>query len=170
MQNRITAIKKKGDEGERYLNSWFQENGLTYFQINQDIESFMHTFANVMKRPDFFLLLEGLGMIAVDAKNYKLSCGYFTLNKDELHRALSYEIITKMPFWFAYLQKTESGNVWHWISGLKALDVGQKRINRKTNDEFLAISLSDFAAIRCQKDVAKLYNAQSRLKASIIGI
>ena len=163
-------IIEKGNEGEDRLNKWFQENGLTYFQIKQDVQSFMHTFAKVMKRPDFFLLLEGLSMIAVDAKNYKLSCGYFTLNKDELLRALSYEIITKMPFWFAYLHQTETGSQWYWISALKALDVGTVRINSSTKEEFLVLSLSDFISVRHQEDIRKLYTQRSQLNAKIVPI
>jgi hypothetical protein len=170
MQNNNSKIIDKGNVGESRLNSWFQENGLTYFQIKQDVESFMHTFAKVMKRPDFFLLLEGLGMIAVDAKNYRLSMGYFTLNKEELHRALSYEIITKMPFWFAYMQQTENGMTWYWLSAMKALEVGQTRLNGKTGAEFLAISINDFIAIRQHDDIGKLYTNRSRIKATIVPV
>jgi len=168
MYTENTTIIEKGNEGEERLNKWFQENGLTYFQIKQDVQSFMHTFAKVMKRPDFFLLLEDVSMIAVDAKNYKLSCGYFTLNKGELHRALSYEIITKMPFWFAYLHQTETGTKWYWMSALKALEVGTVRTNSRTNEEFLALSLSDFISIQHQEDIGKLYTQRSQLKATVV--
>nr|MBF0221412.1 hypothetical protein [Desulfobulbaceae bacterium] len=165
-----TEIMIRGNEGEDRLNSWFQENGLTYFPVKQDIKSFLHTFAKTMKRPDFFLLLEGISMIAVDAKNYSLSCGYFTLNKDELYRALSYEIITKMPFWFAYLHQHEGGSTWYWISALKALDAGVTRLNSQTKEEFLAISLNDFISVRNHEDISKLYTNRCRLNAKIVPI
>jgi len=52
--NKSTAtILEKGTDGEVRLNNWLRENGITYFQIKQDIQSFMHSFAQVMKRPDF---------------------------------------------------------------------------------------------------------------------
>ncbi len=165
-----TKIIQKGIDGEDRLNKWLQENGLTYFQIKQDIQSFMHTFAQIMKRPDFFVLVEGLSMLAVDAKNYRLSNGYFSLNKEELGRALSFEIITKMPFWFAYLHQSEEGSTWYWISALKALDVGTTRVNGTTGEEFLVISVSDFIAIRNQEDICKLYTQRSKLNAKIVPI
>lgn len=163
-----SSILQKGNEGEELLNIWFQENDVTYFQIKQDIQSFMHTFAKTMKRPDFFMLLEGVSMIAVDAKNYNASYGYYTLNKQELLRALSYEIITKMPFWFAYLHQSAGEMKWYWISALKALDRGMTRVNSNTKEEFLVLSLSEFTAVKRQEDFGKLYTERSRLEATIV--
>jgi len=169
--NKSTAtILEKGTDGEVRLNNWLRENGITYFQIKQDIQSFMHSFAQVMKRPDFFVLVEGLSMLAVDAKNYSLSNGYFTLNKIELEKAIAFEIITKMPFWFAYLHQSDSGSTWYWISALKALYAGIMRVNKTTGEEFLVISVSEFIAIRNQSDISKLYTQRSGLNAKIVPI
>ncbi len=150
------VIKAKGDEGEAALNKWFQDNNLCYLFISQDSSSFASLFRDTIKRPDFLLLIESVGLIAVDAKNYKRSGGVYTLKlEEELVRVLTFERLFRIPVWYAYRGKND--NEWYWISGLKALEVGVRRNNTKKNEEFLAIKLEHFAAITSGDDIGKLY-------------
>lgn len=158
MHSQNQAAEKKGLIGEFSLNQWFQENGVPYFWLRQDVESFLHTFSGRIKRPDFFVLLEGISVIAVDAKNYRLSCGVYTIGKEELDKAIAYEILTKMPFWFAFMHKGQAGINWYWISALKARSSGSIRTNRQTNKDFFAIGLSHFISIRHQEDFGRLFS------------
>lgn len=153
------TISQKGKIGEEALNDWLQSIGISYLYINQSPETFANLFKGSLKRPDFLVLLESVGMIAVDAKNYTLFNNEYSLPLEtELRRVLAFERLFRIPVWYAYKSEGEEGNpVWHWISALKALEVGQVRINKTTKEEFLAIHLSHFEQIVTGEDIGKLY-------------
>ncbi|MDA8231638.1 MAG: hypothetical protein M0006_09895 [Magnetospirillum sp.] len=153
------TIAVKGEIGERRLNEWMQAAGLSYLYINQAKEVFARIFSGTVKRPDFLMLLESIGLIAVDAKNYALHRGEFTLPLEtELRRVLTFERLFRIPVWYAYLQEKEGGaTVWYWISALKAIEVGQVRKNSKTGEDFVAIKLEHFERIEKNEDLGKLY-------------
>jgi len=163
-KNYDQTIVDKGKVGEIKLTSWFQRNNMSFFPINQSPETFAHLFSKNIKRPDFFVLLESLGMIAVDAKNYSLSGGCFTLSKMEIKHAMAFEMFTRMSFWFAYLHIHNNGSiVWYWINVFRALDAGVSRVNGETEEEFLAIKKCDFLPIASQHDLGLLFSQPSHL-------
>lgn len=153
------SITEKGQAGEVALNSWLQSAGLSYLYVNQSPETFSNLFAGSIKRPDFLVLLESIGLIAVDAKNYTLSKGVFSLPlESELKKVLTFERLFRIPVWYAYLGEiNDDKSVWYWISAIKALEVGQVRINSKTQEEFIAIKLEHFERIETNEDLGKLY-------------
>ena len=153
------SIAEKGLVGEAALNSWLQSTGISYLYINQSPDTFANLFKGALKRPDFLVLFESVGMIAVDAKNYTLFNDEYSLPLEaELRRVLTFERLFRIPVWYAYLsQETGNSTVWYWISALKALEVGQVKKNSKTGDEFLAIKLCHFERIERGEDLAKLY-------------
>ncbi len=153
------SISKKGMIGETALNNWFKTIEISYLYINQSQETFSGLFKGNVKRPDFLVLFESIGMIAVDAKNYTLFNGEFSLPfEEELRRTLSFERLFRIPVWYAYLHE-ENGNseVWYWISALKATEVGTVRKNTKTGDKFLTIALNHFERVEKAQDLSKLY-------------
>lgn len=154
----MNAITQKGLDGEQALNKWLNDNGLSYLYIDQKSDTFSRLFSKSLKRPDFLILLESIGLIAVDAKNYQLSGGVYTLNmENEFQKALTFERIFRIPLWYAYLGYEDDQEVWYWISALKAIEVGEVRTNRKKGENFLAIKLEHFEAISCNNDLGKLY-------------
>lgn len=152
------TIAVKGEIGERRLNEWMQAAGLSYLYINQAKDVFARIFNGSVKRPDFLVLLESIGLIAVDAKNYALHRGEFTLLLEtELRRVLTFERLFRIPVWYAYLHEEDGVTVWYWISALRAIEVGQVRRNSKTGEDFVAIKLEHFERIEKNEDLGKLY-------------
>jgi Holliday junction resolvase len=155
----MLTIEDKGAEGERELNHWLRANGLAYVYIAQSPDTFAGLFPGKVKRPDFLVLLDSVGLIAVDAKNKAPFDGGFTLKMEaEVRRVLTFERVFRMPVWYAYLGRDEAGKiVWYWISALRAVEVGKRRVNRESSEEFLAIQLKYFAEVRTNEDLGKLY-------------
>ena len=154
------TIALKGEIGERRMNVWLQETGLPYLYINQAKDVFAPLFYGTVKRPDFLVLLEAIGLIAVDAKNYALNNGEYTLPLEkELKRVLTFERLFRIPVWYAYFHEGDANNppVWYWISALKAVEVGKVRKNQTTKEEFIAIRLEHFERIERNEDLGKLY-------------
>jgi hypothetical protein len=157
----------KGKKGEETLNEWLKAETLPYLYVGQSPDTFATLFPGAVKRPDFLILLQSLGLIAVDAKNYKFSGGVFTLNlEQELRKMITFERLFRIPVWFAYMH--EDGKKWYWISGLKAVEVGEVRVN-KNNEKFLALKLEDFAEITTSKDMGKLYTMKIESLNKIAG-
>ncbi len=144
-----------GKIGEEALANWFSQNNLSYLSICQNPDTFAKLFTGTVKRPDFFLLFDSLGLIAVDAKNIKpYKNTYFSLPlEDELQRAITFERIFRMPLWYA-IYATDH---WYWISALKAIQVGKKMQNRSTKQVFLSICKNNFVQIVDGADLSKLY-------------
>ena len=167
----MTDIKQKGDTGEAALNQWFKSQQLSYVAICQAKESFQPLFSNDVKRPDFLLLFESIGLIAVDAKNYKLNTGkYYTLPiETELKRSVAFERLFRLPLWYAYY---DNDNSWYWISALKAVEVGKER--GKGDGRFIAIKRDQFEHIKTADDLAKLYTHRlpsiSKIAALPVGL
>ena len=169
----VLPIEDRGQEGEDKLNAWLRTNGLAYLYVRQSPDTFASLFPGVVKRPDFLVLLDSVGLIAVDAKNKALYRGVFTLKMEsELRRVLAFERLFRMPFWYAYFWRDPaSGEVaWYWISALKAIEVGARRTERKTGEEFLAIDLAHFAEVRCNGDLGKLYTQRMPSLSKIHGL
>ena len=58
-----------GKQGEDAMNAWLQLHGFSYVAICQAPDTFAPLFGTAVKRPDFLLLLESIGLIAIDVKN-----------------------------------------------------------------------------------------------------
>ena len=152
-------IIAQGAHGESALNAWLQKWQLSYVAICQSPGTFSTLFPQHVKRPDFLLLIPSLGTIAVDAKNYTLSGGVYTLTLEtELRRSVAFERLFRMPLWYAYMDHEADGERWFWISALQAVEVGTVRKNSHSGDAFLSIPLSEFVQVETSADLAKLYS------------
>lgn len=157
LPSRTQTIEEKGRIGEQALNGWFQREGLGYVAICQSPESFAPMFKADVKRPDFLMLIEGVGLLAVDAKNYRQWNGQFTLNiSNELRQSVAFERLFRIPLWYAYRDCESSDPAWYWISALKIVEVGVRR--GQSNNQFLSIDLRHFERIEIAADLAKLYS------------
>ncbi len=151
-------IIHKGKEGERDFNNWLNDNKLSYLYVDQSVETFSTLFKGNVKRPDFLLLLESVGMIAIDVKNHTQYKNSFSLNMEsEFLRSLSFERLFRLPLWYAYKSENNGRLVWLWISALKALEVGVISINSKSKEKFLRIDVKHFEEISTNEDIGKLY-------------
>lgn len=149
---------RDGKAGEAALAKWFNANGLAHVSICQQPETFATLFAGTVKRPDFLLLFDSLGLIAVDAKNLSVykpqQVEYYSLPLDEeVRRAIAFERIFRMPIWYAVMGDDDE---WYWISGLKAVEVGYPNQSSE-GKSFINIRRSDFVVVRTGDDLAKLY-------------
>lgn len=152
------SIREKGEAGEVALNEWLKANRLSYLYVDQSSDSFSTLFNGAVKRPDFLVLLESIGLIAVDAKNYTLSRDEYTLKYEgEVKQVLAFERLFRIPVWYAYLGKDSEGPCWYWISALRALEVGELRTRSEDSVQFLAIKLSEFCKVRSNSDLGGLY-------------
>jgi hypothetical protein len=135
--------------------AWLKKENLPYVSICQSQQTFAALFAKNVKRPDFFLLFESLGLIAIDVKNYGLPGeSRYTLNLDrELRTSVAFERLFRIPVWYAYHDDASS---WYWISALKAIEVGG-RPEHGRNGEYLSIGRDQFAHITKREDLSKLY-------------
>lgn len=148
----------KGAIGEKCLLQWFQTNNISFFPIEQTPHTFAKAFTHTIKRPDFLVLLPYIGTIAVDAKNYQFAQGGFTIGETELNKALRFEMVTRMPFWFAYLHKHEIGQEWYWINAVKVLHTGTLKQNRTTHEGFYAIDINNFTPVRARADFGQIFS------------
>lgn len=148
-------LNKKGDEAEKSFLKWLDENGFSFLYINQDTESFPTLFKNSVKRPDFLVLIDSIGLIAVDVKNYNpYKDKYYGLPYEaELKKTLSFERMFRIPVWYAYSHEDS----WLWISALKAVEVGKILKNKEKKEEFLSICITDFTEVKTNNDIGKLW-------------
>ena len=148
---------RRGEDGEQAMADWLDTAGLGYLYVAQSPERFAGLFGDEVKRPDFLVLIDSLGLIAVDVKNYTAKGGEYTLRFDkEVKKVIAFERIFRIPVWYAYLSK-EGKQTWHWISALKAIEVGEMRSRRDNGEKFLAIKMKEFVEIRENADLGKLY-------------
>lgn len=149
------ANLERGAAGEAALNRWLQAQQLSYVAVCQAKDSFATLFPGAVKRPDFLVLIDAVGLIAVDAKNYSFKHGVYTLELEaELRRSITFERLFRIPIWYAYFDASDAS--WYWISALKALEDGALKTSSE-GKQFLAIPRDCFAHVTTAADLAQLY-------------
>lgn len=150
-------IKARGDFGELKLAEWFGRSGLPYLAIDQERHSFFRDFSGTLKRPDFLLLINSIGLVAIDAKNLEKFDGGFTFSlRGEILRALNFEQSFRLPLWYAVLCDEQ----WYWISLQKVVGVGRVRRNRHNKQPFLYVGIEHFAKVYLAKDLGQIIGLQ----------
>jgi hypothetical protein len=144
-----------GDEGEALFMAWLNRVSLSFLYIKQDKTSFPTLFKASAKRPDFLILLEGIGMIAVDVKNHTANLN-LNLEKD-MKRTSTFEQLFRIPVWFVFVDQQNKGNSWYWISALKAFEVGASCLLGEKQEPGLRIQKSDCQHVTSGQDMSKLY-------------
>jgi hypothetical protein len=153
-------------EISKNLTFWLDENKFSYLYINQDSESFPRLFTNQVKRPDFLLLIDSIGLIAVDIKNYNIfKDKHLSLNyESEFKKTLAFERLFRLPVWYVYKNNDE----WLWISALKAIEVGEIKINSGTKEQFLSLHIDDFTVVKSNNDIGKLWEQRVQFSNKLI--
>ncbi len=169
----MSAIIDQGRIGEEAFNHWLSQSGMSYVSICQAQDTFTQLFSTNVKRPDFLVLFESVGLLAVDVKNYNCHRGVYTLELEaELRRSLAFERLFRLPLWYAYYDQTNEEESWYWISALKAIEVGEVRERGSDGLKFLAIRREEFEHISRASDLAKLYTHRlpgtAKIAASVI--
>ena len=150
--NKIVQICKNAEQD--FLN-WLDENKFSYLYINQDIESFSKLFTNQVKSPNFLLLIDSIGLVAVNIMNYTtFKDKHLSLNyESEFKNTLTFEKLFKLPVWYVY----KNNDQWLWINALKAIEVGEIKTNSETKEQFLSLNIDDFTIVKSNNDIGKLW-------------
>lgn len=149
--------KEKGKRGEKALRGWLDEHSFSYLCLNQDQETFPKIFKSEnVKRPDFLVVIDSIGLIAVDVKNYNRDGPSYALPIDsEFEKVMGFESLFRLPIWFVYFDEDE--NTWYWISALKAVKVGRFRKGKNGRSDFYSIRIEEFVEIHTRQDFGKLF-------------
>ena len=161
--NKIVQICKNAEQD--FLN-WLDENKFSYLYINQDIESFSKLFTNQVKSPNFLLLIVSIGLVAVNIMNYTtFKDKHFSLNyESEFKNTLTFEKLFKLPIWYVY----KNNDQWHWISALKAIEVGEIKTNSETKEQFLSLNIDDFTIVKSNSDICKVWEQRVAFSDKLI--
>lgn len=148
----------KGIQGESDFKLWLERNQFSYLHVNALNTTFSTLFKKDVKKPDFILLLESIGMIAVDVKNSSPYKNSYTLSLGtDCFRSISFERIFRIPLWYAYNSEIDGQTIWLWISAIKALEVGVISKNSHTDENFIRIDLKYFNKIKSKDDVKSMF-------------
>ena len=142
-------LAERGRRGEEAFKQWLNQCRRAFVHVNQERDMFASLFSKNLKRPDFLVLIDSVGLLAVDVKNRRLNRKgdrvFYTLPRDaELKPTLAFERIFRLPMWYAFASTDDSG--WYWISALRAVETGTERINR--GETYLEIELHQFANLK----------------------
>lgn len=139
---------------EEHFKKWLDEKRYCYLFINQEPETFPEFFRGLSKRPDFLIVINGLGLIAVDVKERlpHPNGGDFILDEeDEIEKYLEFERITRLPVWFVFGNPQDRFDVWRWIPLSKVFQCRLQE-SSKTGESFRAIPPSECIAIQRKRD------------------
>ncbi|MGB0901804.1 hypothetical protein [Halocynthiibacter sp.] len=149
-EEKLTS-KQKGDLGELRFSKWLDGQKAGYVFIKQSgSNSFALSFSNALKRPDFFVLIERLGLIAVDVKFLKSDEGYFRVDLEkDLVLSAEFESHFRMCFWFAFLgdgKKNTQGS-WYFINAMEVVEKGTEELGDDGKVKFIKIPFSECVEI-----------------------
>lgn len=153
-------LQALGQDGENRFRDWLDKCGRSYVHVNQSRDTFAQLFrSGKVKRPDFIVLMDSIGLLAVDVKNRKMKADHFTLPiSSELKPTLAFERIFRLPVWYAFCHTPKDGvEEWHWISALRAVESGEEHTDKK-DSSYLRIHRSNFATLQTNDDFGKLFS------------
>ena len=152
----------QGRRAEACFLEWLQASKLPFLYVDQNQTTFSTLFPAAVKRPDFLLLLNSIGFIAIDVKYRPVKRPRFTdfrLDKDDVNLTLAFERIFRIPVWFAFCDEFKTApSEWRWISALKALEVGAWHPRHKDQKPFLGIEVEDCVGVVELQDLGKLFS------------
>ena len=110
---------------------WLNKHSYPYVYIEQSPNTFAKLFKDTAAgRPDFLIAIPGIGLIAVDVKGKDRAVYYIekekmakiVIDQDDVHKAVKFERIFRIPFWFAVTGKDLGYKIWYWISAPLVLE------------------------------------------------
>ncbi|MFX1502135.1 MAG: hypothetical protein ACFFDH_14320 [Promethearchaeota archaeon] len=144
---------------EQLFQQWLESRKYGYVFIEQSIDTFATFFRGITKRPDYFIVLPSIGVIAVDVKERKYYKDYqnFTINETEVRKLTSFERTFKIPVWIAISNENIGFTTWYWISLDKIVENSPIRINSFSKEEFRTIPIKNCTTIGWNDNLGKLF-------------
>lgn len=151
---------EQGKDGENFFQKWLQDFDTPFLRVDNDTETYAQLFKGKLKRPDFLLLITGMGLLAVDVKNLtpakKTGGGFFLDFEEELNYSVEFEHAFKIFLWYAIRdESSKDTNQWHFISAYDALQHG-KVTARDDGTHYYHIPEKHFSVLRDAKDIPEL--------------
>lgn len=151
----------KGDNvAELEFKKWLDKNGIPYWYIQQDIETFSKELKKQFtKRPDFFLLIPNFGFIFIDVKGKKSAEKYhkFFISADEVEKYINLQRIFNVRVWFAISNERYHYKTWFWIPITKILKAGFIFKTKKDKEECYSLPMSEFIQVSEDDSLERLF-------------
>ena len=144
---------------EQLFQQWLEAKKYPYVYIEQSLETFATFFKGITKRPDYFIVLPSMGLIAVDVKErqYYIDFQNFTINELEIKKLSSFERAFRIPVWVAISNKSIGFTTWYWISLTRIVENVPLKVNSSSNEEFRAIDIKNCITIGWNDNLGKLF-------------
>lgn len=123
------------NNSELRFKEWLENKGYAYLYIDQSIDCFSSLFKGITKRPDFLVVINSIGIIAVDVKERKISDKYesFVIDEEEIQKLLSFERVFRIPLWLAFSVEAVQFRTWYWVSLSEVVE--KVSLNTRTKDD-----------------------------------
>ncbi|MHB1546907.1 MAG: hypothetical protein ACYCSB_02245 [bacterium] len=155
------------NEGEEKFQEWLEHKKYSYIYLDQSKDTFSSLFANNVKRPDFLVLIDSIGLIAIDVKsrnkltNYNnkgKSEGRFTLNESEdTQKLLAFERKFRISVWIVFCLDAGGFEAWHWISLSEIIEKFSLVKSSKISIPFRGIPVKSCKTIGWEDGLFKLF-------------
>lgn len=155
------------NEGEEKFKEWLEHKKYSYIYFDQGQDTFSSLFTNNVKRPDFLVLIDSIGLIAVDVKsrnkliNYNnkgKSEGRFALNENEdTQKLLAFERRFRIPVWIVFCLDSGGFEAWHWISLSEIVEQFSLITKSKISSPFRGIPVKSCKTIGWEDGLFKLF-------------
>ena len=78
------------NNSEQRFKEWLENKGYAYLYIDQSLDCFSSLFKGVTKRPDFLVVINSIGIIAVDVKERIIYEKYesFVIDEEEIQNLI----------------------------------------------------------------------------------
>jgi hypothetical protein len=146
-------LERRNEEKEKFVK-WLDDNGFSYLFINRDLNLYPTLFKGVIKKPDFLLLIENIGMVAIDVKIYSSEDSTLSLSYDrDLKKGITFRRVFNMPMWFVF---RFDDYTWFWINSLKTFEMGRDVVD-ENGELTVVIDKEEFTVIKDGTDISKLW-------------
>jgi len=143
------------------FGQWLKNGALRHISLRgADGEAFEPLLGGLDALPDYLVLLDAVGLLAVEVHDYVQRGpewkGSTVKIGSTIRLALAFERNVRIPYWYAFRECEDDRVVWHWISAVKAFEVGKVRTTERAGD-FLSLQPHHLERVVRHVDMARLY-------------
>ena len=152
---------EKGEKAELEFKKWLDKNKINHLYIKQDLKSFPKSFENTLRRPDFIIMLENIGMIMVEVRRRSIYPRYNTIpiDTEDLKKYIRFQSKFNIPIWYAVSNEQLNYKTWFWIPMSKIAELETPMLHSsKSKQNFIPISLDKFSRIEYNEHIGKIFS------------
>jgi hypothetical protein len=147
------------NKAEKKFAEWLDEREIAYWYVEQERKTKSKRLRSEdVKRPDFVVFVDNVGLILVDVKGYGpyAKADNFNVNSGEVVRYVRFGNKFKLSVWFVFSFEEVRFKTWYWIPVEDVMDCDLV-VRSDEDSSFYAVPMDLFCQLGVDDGIGELF-------------